>query len=728
MRLWLTDRRGTESEQPANDVERKRIFDAVVSLLRVHGAESPLLIHFEDLHWADDESLRLLSYCVRQLADAPILFLVSLRNVEHGADGLVGDLLDDLARHGHLSWLTLKPLTQLECADLVAQIEAKLQLAEEAHKEVDEIWTLSEGNPQVIAEYTVPQRMRETRLELFGTLFPRQMITDAEHIRAHLSEEARMLLATACVLGPRSNYRVLMTAAELDEATAARGIEALVGRHILAIDADDVVFVHLRVCRTLYEDLVPPRRRLLHAACARAMEQVYRELLELNYQTIAYHAREGGLYDRALTFQWRAARVEFSRGAFGSAAKVLRQALKTAQLAGHEPERYAWEAQCHILLAQIEETSNGLKRAQNHLKTAQRMIQRHLAGSPLAPALLGQVLLAQSRLDYRLGRGEAAFDGARRAISSTGASDQSGVWSGLELVLARLHLMVGRQEQITLDLRQRLDRCVAVELGIEEVETTLVLALLLALQQNFEEADGACRNAMSRAEALGSEAIMGACHFGAGVVQLWSGSARPALVRFEAAQAIAEAIGDLPRLYLVKGFCGVAQLAGDRPDDGLASLQEALGLAERLGSRVLLAYFKAALAEAWPDSEDNSAGNALAEAALSLANETNQPWARSVALRAKALLLGREHAHQLPDAELAVRRAVVIQRGLQLDVEVARSLAVHAKIARARGDTERAIRLYEEASGLYGKLGQESEAKRIATLSDALRPMATRHG
>ncbi|MEM7224890.1 MAG: AAA family ATPase [Pseudomonadota bacterium] len=722
LQRWLGGRRRGASERPADDMERKQLFDAVVALLRGEAANSPLVIHFEDLHWADDESVRLLSYCVRQLAGEPILFLVSLRAVDGRSGGLVGDLLDDLAGHGHLSWLTLKPLSQLECADLVAQIEAKLELPEEAHKEVDEIWTLSEGNPQVIAEYTVPLRVREARRELFGALFPRQAITDAQHIRADLSEQARMLLATACVLGPRANYRVLMAAAELDEAATARGIEDLVGRQILAIDADDVVFVHLRVCRTLYEDLVPPRRRLLHAACAGAMEQVYREVLELHYQTIAYHAREGGLYERALDFQISAAQVEFSRGAFGAAGKVLRQALKTAQLAEEGPERFAPEARCHVLLAQIEETSSGLNRALSHVKTAERLVKRRLAGRPQALALLSRVLLARSRLEYRLGRSDVAFDSARQALAGPSGTEICSAWTGLELVLTRLHLMVGRQEQIDFDLRQRLERCAEVELGIEEVETRLVLALLLALQRNFEEAHGACQAAMSRAEALGSEATMGACHFAVGMVGLWTGRAREAARQFEAALAIAEETGDLPRLYLITGFRGLAMLARDQADEGRDNLRAALEMAERLGSRLLLAYFKAVLAEAWPEAEDDGRGEELADEALSLATATNQPWARSIALRAKAVLLGRQRTRHLADAERAIGRAVVIQRGLQLDMEVARSLVLHAKIVRARGDTERAIGLYAEAGALYRGLGQDGEARRIATLSDALRP------
>ena len=713
-----------QGEGPEDDRDRQRLFDAVVSLLESLTQGSPLIVQFDDLHWADNESVRLLSYCVRQLTAAPVLFVLSLRSEEGTANALVGDLLDDLAGQGRLVWLTLKPLTQLECAEFVRQIETKFELKEEAHREVDQIWALSEGNPQIILEYAVPQSAREARRELFGALLPRRLITDAQHIRSSLSEVARNLLSAACVLGPRSNYEVLMGAAGLDEDGAAQGIEELVGRQILSVEGDDVVFVHLRVCRTLYEDLVPPRRRLLHAACTRVMERVYQDTIELQYQSLAYHAREGGLYLKALSYQVRAADVEISRGAFGAASKMLRSGMKTAKLAGDEPAAMALTAKCQILLAQIEEAAQNQNRALGHLKSAEPLAQR--SGQT---ALRVEVLLGQSRLAFRRGHTDEALDSARRALALCDEGPASGVvWTGPEQFLARLHLMAGYREQITDQLRARLARCRAIDLGTEVVESAIFLALTLAVQSKFDEARELCQAAVTRADTIGSERSMGSALFGTGQVLLWAGEVSDALDPLTRSLEIAEADGNLLRIYVVKAVNGQAYIANGKFEEGRSALGSAVELGGQLETRFLLAYFKALLAEDWPESEDDSAGRAAAEEALTLSNETNQPWARSIALRASAIGLARHRARHLSDAEQVIARAIAIQTGLELSFEVARSLTVHAKIARARGDTERALIFYRRAGQLYHDMGRHDEAERIETLADALRPSSAARG
>src|SRR5207302_623591 len=62
-----------------------RLFETLDALLAELAHASPLLVVLEDLHWADDMSLRLLSFIARRLADRPILALVTAREGEEPA-------------------------------------------------------------------------------------------------------------------------------------------------------------------------------------------------------------------------------------------------------------------------------------------------------------------------------------------------------------------------------------------------------------------------------------------------------------------------------------------------------------------------------------------------------------------------------------------------------------------------------------------------------------------
>jgi predicted ATPase len=62
--------------------ERFRIFDAVSSVLIAIADEMPLAVLIDDLHWADTPSLLLLDYLAREIVDARLLVIASVRDVE----------------------------------------------------------------------------------------------------------------------------------------------------------------------------------------------------------------------------------------------------------------------------------------------------------------------------------------------------------------------------------------------------------------------------------------------------------------------------------------------------------------------------------------------------------------------------------------------------------------------------------------------------------------------
>ena len=61
---------------------RFQLFDAVVRVLAGLAARQPLLVVLDDLHWADEASLRLLRFAARHLALDPVLLLGTYRDLE----------------------------------------------------------------------------------------------------------------------------------------------------------------------------------------------------------------------------------------------------------------------------------------------------------------------------------------------------------------------------------------------------------------------------------------------------------------------------------------------------------------------------------------------------------------------------------------------------------------------------------------------------------------------
>src|SRR5919202_6101811 len=69
------------------------VLNAIYWLAGNLAAELPLVLVVDDVHWADESSLRALNFLAARVADMPIALLVALRPVEPGAPA---ELLDQL--------------------------------------------------------------------------------------------------------------------------------------------------------------------------------------------------------------------------------------------------------------------------------------------------------------------------------------------------------------------------------------------------------------------------------------------------------------------------------------------------------------------------------------------------------------------------------------------------------------------------------------------------------
>ena len=76
---------------------RFRLFEAETRWLSGLAADRPVLVVLDDLHWADEPSLRLLGFLARAIAAEPVLLLGAYRDSEASAE------LHELAAQGHSS-------------------------------------------------------------------------------------------------------------------------------------------------------------------------------------------------------------------------------------------------------------------------------------------------------------------------------------------------------------------------------------------------------------------------------------------------------------------------------------------------------------------------------------------------------------------------------------------------------------------------------------------------
>jgi tetratricopeptide (TPR) repeat protein len=104
---------------PAPTDDRLRLFESVAHVVEQLGATQPTVLGLEDLHWADEMSLRLLAFVARRIRAASVLIVATVREDEPASGEVLRLTGDELGREPHCGLLTLSPLSRTDTAALV---------------------------------------------------------------------------------------------------------------------------------------------------------------------------------------------------------------------------------------------------------------------------------------------------------------------------------------------------------------------------------------------------------------------------------------------------------------------------------------------------------------------------------------------------------------------------------------------------------------------------------
>ena len=500
-------------------------------------------------------------------------------------------------------------------------------------------------------------------------------------VLAPLGKTTHELANTASAIGPRIDYDVLRLAADLDPEDAVRCVEELVAARILHAEGDELVFTRKRVRLALYESLLPQRRRALHAAVARAIEDIHAAALEPHFEVLARHHAEAGDAARGLEYDLAGGVANLKRGAWRTARKSFQRTLESAQGPIGDDRVRAIELDARLGLGVIAETDRDLDSATAIFEDIEARFDCIESPRRRIPALIGL-----SRVRYLRKDETGAYDFARRALIEAGRAGGDGVWSPVDRLLIRLHLIGSALRRSVERLIEARERARRVQLHEDQADAAAALGVLYAMEGDFTSAGAQCQDAVRLAEGLGNERCLAASLQFRGMVAMWQGAGEAALADFDQAGAIAEDRGDLLRLYTLAGHRGFALAAAKRYDQAMSEFKTALAMAARLDTKIFVPLFMAWRAEAAFEAGDRDGALDGGREACRMAAETNQPWARSVALRTLARVLAHPKVRNLSGAAKSIRSALADQEGLGIKFETARSMIVQAEIMRAAGD------------------------------------------
>jgi len=394
---------------PASD-SALPLFESLCQLVEQVAAHQPLVLVLEDLHWADDMSLRLLAFVSRRIPAWTTLVVTTVREEELSEASMARRTLEELSRGARSTALVLTPLSRADTAQLVAALTRIGTDAPTAARLEEHVWAMSEGNPFIAVEVTraldqenaiaLPTRVRD--------LVARRL--------DRLSTRGQQLVAVAAVIGRRFDFPLVRAASGMEEHDAAEAVEEAVRLRVLQSVGDDLDFAHDRIRDVAYARLLPLRRRLLHRAVVEALEALRREQRGEQIEQLAHHALRGELPEKAVHYLRQAGSRAVVRSALQDARIWLEQALATLETAPESPstleQGFAIRLELVSVLMHLAEAGRALERLREAETLAEQLHDDGRRGRALAMRSVIHSLVAS--LDAALVTGTGSLEIARR--------------------------------------------------------------------------------------------------------------------------------------------------------------------------------------------------------------------------------------------------------------------------------------------------------------------------
>jgi DNA-binding CsgD family transcriptional regulator len=284
-------------------------------------AAGPLLVAVDDLHWADQASLRFVLYLADRLAGLPVALALSWRAAETGDGASRLARLEQIAADGVVS---LTPLRRSGVRTLLIQefgTAPAERFAEACHAVTGgNAFLLRELIQQLRADGIGPDEEAAAQVAALG---PRSVARAVALRVARLGPAAGELARAAAVLGDGAQLRHAAVLAGVGLADAAAAADGLAGIGVFE-PGTPLRFVHPIVRTAVHDDIPRAGRGLRHAEAARLLAAEGADLDAVCAHLLV--CEPAGSAEVVERLQAAAARA-VGRGAPESAAAYLRRAM-----------------------------------------------------------------------------------------------------------------------------------------------------------------------------------------------------------------------------------------------------------------------------------------------------------------------------------------------------------------------------------------------------------------
>jgi class 3 adenylate cyclase/predicted ATPase len=306
---------------------RQKTLEALSAQMETLSRQQPVLMVFEDAHWADPTSLEAFGQVVDRIRALRVLLLVTFRP-EFDAPWV---------RHSYVTALIINRLAEHEARAMIDRIVGDSQLSASIRQDIIE---RTDGIPLFVEEMTkavleagseaaaaraiaaVPSPTLAVPASLYASLMARL---------DRLGGSAKELAQIAAAIGREFTHALLASVVNQPEAQLRSALDRLIAAGLLfrrgVPPHATYLFKHALVQDAAYGTLLRGPRRTLHARIAETIESEFVESAESRPELLARHWTEAGVIEKAADLWGKAGQRSLAQSALVEAVEQLTRAL-----------------------------------------------------------------------------------------------------------------------------------------------------------------------------------------------------------------------------------------------------------------------------------------------------------------------------------------------------------------------------------------------------------------
>ncbi len=366
---------------------RRRTLEALADLYQQMSMQAPLLLVVEDLHWVDPSTIELLDKLIERIASTKIFALLTFRS----------EFTPPWATAPRFTTLTLEPLTEQHCHELVTNIFGDTPLSEEV---VDQLIARTDGVPLFLEELSrtlLDTSVEQANAGMVSGVHESDIpatLRDALMGRLDRLNTVKEIAQLASVIGRTFSFDLLLAESSLEGDDLQHALDTLIDAGIVTHTRSsngqvNYEFKHALIRDAAYDSLLRRKRQHLHKRVAVALTES--EIATVQPELLGHHYTEAQEHEIAIDYWLLAGQTALARSANQEAIGHLGRGLAELEFIVEVEKREQRELALRTTIGPALIASTGFASAAvgKEYSRARELCQKYRGSPQLFPALWG---------------------------------------------------------------------------------------------------------------------------------------------------------------------------------------------------------------------------------------------------------------------------------------------------------------------------------------------------